>query len=88
MREHELDTPADFSIKQIAKSGHIIFASELDMGNSNQPLVWPVVYSKSAQYALLDRATFDQMWKESRNRDLEVALSQLALHDFFRQLSE
>ena len=35
MREHELDTPADFTIKQIAKSGHIIFVDELDEGNSN-----------------------------------------------------
>ena len=59
MREHELDTPADFNIKQIAKSGHIIFVDELDQGNSNQPLIWPVVYSQTAQYALIDRATFD-----------------------------
>ena len=59
MREHELDTPADFNIKQIAKSGHIIFVDELDQGNSNQPLIWPVVYSQTAQYAMIDRATFD-----------------------------
>ena len=88
MREHELDTPGDFSIKQVAKSGHIIFAPELDGGNSNQPLVWPVVYSHAAQYALIERATFDQMWKDSRNRDLEVALSQLNLHIFFKSLSK
>ena len=75
MREHELDTPADFNIKQIAKSGHIVFVDELDQGNSNQPLIWPVVYSQTAQYAMIDRAAFDQMWKDSRNRDLEVALS-------------
>ena len=47
MREHELDTPADFEIKQIAKSGHILFVPELDNANSNQPLVWPVVYSQA-----------------------------------------
>lgn len=88
MREHELDTPADFEIKQIAKSGHILFAPELDNGNSNQPLIWPVVYSKAVQYVLVDRATFDLMWKDSRNRDLEVALSQLNLHIFFRKLSK
>lgn len=28
------------------------------------------------------------MWKDSRNRDLEVALSQLNLHVFFKSLSK
>ena len=87
LREHELDNPGDFSIKSIAKSGHILFAPDLDNGNSNQPLVWPVIYSTQAELALIDRETFDHMWKESRNRDMEVFLSQLNLHVFFKSLS-
>ena len=48
LRHHELDQPNDFEIRQVAKSGHILFAPELD-GNSTQPLVWPVVFSTKAQ---------------------------------------
>ena len=42
LRHHELDQPTDFEIKQVAKSGHILFNEELDR-NSVQPLVWSVV---------------------------------------------
>jgi len=48
LRLHELDKPDDFEIRQIGKSGHILFAPELDKGNSNQPLVWPVINSHTA----------------------------------------
>ena len=47
-----------------------------------------MIYSVSAQLALIDRATFDLLWKHSRNRDLEVTLSQLNLHLFFKSLSK
>ena len=59
LRQHDLDDPGNFTIMQVAKSGHILFAPELDHAKSNQPLVWPVVYSQSAQFALLERSTFD-----------------------------
>ena len=35
MREHRLDTPEDFEVKFVGKSGHILFNKELDEGNSN-----------------------------------------------------
>ena len=87
LREHELSTPGDFKIQQVAKCGHILFVPELDEGNSCQPLVWPVVYSQKAQIAIIDRPMYELMWKDSRNRDLEVTLSQLNLHLFFKTLS-
>lgn len=87
LREHALDNPDDFDIKYIAKAGHVLFAPELDKGTSNLPLVWPVVYSERAQIAHVDRATFDQLWRDSRNRDVEVQFSQLNLHTFFKEMS-
>jgi len=48
LRHHELDRPEDFEIRSVGKSGHILFAPELDCGNSNEPLVWSVVYSQKS----------------------------------------
>lgn len=36
---------------------------------------------------MVERPVFDLMWKDSRNRDVEVSLSQLNLNLFFKQLS-
>ena len=52
------------------------------------PLNFAVIYSLQAHYAVVDRATFDQMWKLSRDRDREVSLSQMNLHKFFINLSK
>ena len=35
MREHRLDSPEDFEVKIVGKSGHILFNKDLDDGNSN-----------------------------------------------------
>ena len=52
------------------------------------PLNFAVIYSQQAHYAAVDRETFNEMWKDSRDRDREVALSQLNLHKFFSNLSK
>ena len=88
MREHRLDSPEDFEVKFVGKSGHILFNKDLDDGNSNQPLIWPVVYSHSAQFALIDRNVFENMWKDARDREREVVLSQTNLHSFFQKISK
>ena len=35
MREHRLDSPEDFEVKIVGKSGHILFNKELDDEISN-----------------------------------------------------
>ena len=77
-----------FEVKFVGKSGHILFNKDLDGGNSNQPLIWPVVYSHSAQFALIDRNVFENMWKDARDREREVVLSQTNLHSFFQKISK
>ena len=51
------------------------------------PFVWGVVYSQDVQLARMDLSLFRQMWQDSRDREHEVALSQLNMNEFFKLVS-
>ena len=57
------------------------------MGKSLLPFVWGVVYSQDVQLARMDLSLFRQMWQDSRDREHEVALSQLNMNEFFKLVS-
>lgn len=65
VRDHRLDNPNDYNLMQIASTGDILGAPDLDMGNTVMPHVWSIVQTTTAHAVKMSRQTFDELWRAS-----------------------